>query len=298
MLRLIDHGFSATLHPAHGGLVSALDWTGPDGRVHPLLHAPANARPGGGEPSRFGLWPLVPFANRAFGGRLRFGTEIIDLPLNAPDGRSSIHGFGWQSPWRVAEERRDRVALVHSHEGGEGRGPWTYEARLDLSLSPGHGRIALAVTNTGRRALPFGIGLHPWFPRTAGARFQAEAAGALALGEGYRPTGPGPRPSEMGEHGVWTLPPGRELAASIVDWDGAARLDLPERGLSIRIAASDSLRHPVLWSPPDADFLCFEPQSHGIGAPSEAAAQAVTPMAILQPGETLAGFMDIRPAPL
>jgi aldose 1-epimerase len=49
----------------------------------------------------------------------------------------------------------------------------------------------------------------------------------------------------------------------------------------------------VVWAPPHADFLCIEPQSHGIGAPSEPAAREATPMARLSPGEILTGWMRI-----
>ena len=86
-----------------------------------------------------------------------------------------------------------------------------------------------------------------------------------------------------------------ELAISYVDWTGEASLSTASTGLGIGINASASLRHPVLWSPPDADFVCFEPQSHSIGAPSEPAARVATPLQRLAPGETLSGWMALRP---
>ncbi len=296
MPTLKAHGLSAAISPAHGGIVTALDWRHPDGTVQPLLHGLPGAEPGTAEPNRFGLWPLLPFANRAFDGVLRFGDETIALPLNAPDGRSAIHGFGWQSPWAVEDLRDDRLVMTHVREGGAGRGPWAYHAVMTVALTPGAMRVELAVTNRAGRPLPHGIGLHPWFPRTQEARFAASARGALVLGEAYRPSGSGPLPPDVDSLGRWSLPPDAELAASLVDWDGTARLELPERGLAITIRASDTLRHPVLWSPAGADFLCFEPQSHGIGAASEAAVQAVTPLTVLAAGETLSGWMEIAAA--
>ena len=88
---------------------------------------------------------------------------------------------------------------------------------------------------------------------------------------------------------------GRETAWSFLGWDGIARIETPSTGLAITLTASESLRCPVVWAPAGADFLCVEPQSHAIGAPSEAAARAAAPLRRLQPGETLEGWLRIVP---
>ena len=68
--------------------------------------------------------------------------------------------------------------------------------------------------------------------------------------------------------------------------------------LAVNLSASQSLRSPVVWAPAGADFLCVEPQSHAIGAPSEEAVRKVTPLRRLEPGETLSGWMRIAPQKL
>jgi galactose mutarotase-like enzyme len=50
----------------------------------------------------------------------------------------------------------------------------------------------------------------------------------------------------------------------------------------------------VVWAPAGADFLCVEPQSHAIGAPSEAIVRALTPLKRLESGETLEGWVQDR----
>ena len=50
--------------------------------------------------------------------------------------------------------------------------------------------------------------------------------------------------------------------------------------------------------PAGADFLCVEPQSHAIGAPSEPAARDAAPLKRLVPGETLEGWLRIAPETL
>jgi aldose 1-epimerase len=120
----------------------------------------------------------------------------------------------------------------------------------------------------------------------------------LALGPGYRATGV----TSFNDGGPYAEGPqfGREkeTAHSFIGWDGAAVIETPSSALSIHVEASGSLRCPVVWAPPHADFLCLEPQSHGIGAPSERRAREATPMARLEPGETLSGWMRISASAL
>ncbi len=292
MIALAAHGFEAMIGPACGAVVTQFRWRAPSGAVHDLLFSPAGLNPQTAQPNRFGLWPMVPFANRAFGGIVDDGHRRIQLPLNDPATGSAIHGFGWQSPWQVVAQGRDSARLRHER-AADAAAPYAYAATLDIGLQAGGARLLLAVTNTGDEALPFGIGFHPWLPRAPDTILTIRARQALALGPGYRATGVVDLPGG-GRFGAGaSLPVGEEVAQSLIDWTGEALFTSRASGLSIVIAADHSLRHPVLWSPPGADFVCFEPQSHGIGAPSEAAARAVTPLASLAPGEALSGWMTI-----
>jgi aldose 1-epimerase len=296
LLPLSAHGFSAAVHPAYGALIADLGWTAPSGRRFALLHAPTGAIPGRAKPNRFGLWPMLPFANRAFGGVMDDGVEPFALPLNDPATGSAIHGFGWQASWDLVGRTPSSITLRHDKRGGPD--PYRYSAEMRLSFGEGAARVDLSVRNEAGRALPFGFGLHPWLPRGPGARLRLGAGAALVLGEGYRATGcealAGGGPFGAGA----ALPVDAETAISYVGWDGTAILDDLSTGLRTVMRASETLRHPVLWTPPGADFVCIEPQSHGIGAPSEAAARQATPLARLEPGMSLAGWMTLEPSEL
>jgi aldose 1-epimerase len=295
MIALAAHGLEAMIEPACGAIVTQLRWRAPSGAVHDLLFSPPGLRPQTVQPNRFGLWPMVPFANRAFGGVVDDGHRRIRLPFNDPATGSAIHGFGWQAAWQVIAQEPDFASLRHER-AAEASAPYAYAADLEIALEADGARVSLAVTNTGDEALPFGIGFHPWLPRLPDTVVTVRARRALVLGPGYRATGVTDLP-HGGRFGAGAgLPVGEEVAQSLVDWTGDALFSSRAAGLSIAIAADDSLRHPVLWTPPDADFVCFEPQSHGIGAPSEPAARGVTPLAALAPGETLSGWMTIRAA--
>jgi aldose 1-epimerase len=144
-------------------------------------------------------------------------------------------------------------------------------------------------------ALPFGIGHHPWFPCAPDTRLVMRSTGALVFGEAFRATGRqafaegGPyakaRPFRSADVTAWSL----------LGWDGTARIETPSAGLAITLTASETLRCPVVWAPAQADFLCVEPQSHAIGAPSEPAARMASPLRRLKPGETLEGWLRIVP---
>lgn len=293
MLELRAGGLEAEVVPETGGIVSRLAWTGADGRRRDILHPPGEA-PTTAKPNFFGTWAMLPFANRAFGSVIDDGEARFQVPANDPSG--TIHGFGWQSAWDVL--RYDRGHTVLEHRRGTGADPYRYRARQEIALDEGGMIIRLAITNEADQALPFGIGHHPWFPCAADTRLVMRAAGALVFGEAFRAIGQ----EAFAEGGPYADPrPFRSDAVtawSFLDWDGHARIETPSTGLAITLTASESLSHPVVWAPAGADFLCVEPQSHAIGAPSEPAARAAAPLKRLAAGETLEGWLRIAPEAL
>lgn len=289
MLTLAGGPYTARIAPQAGAIVTALDWRGPDGRSQPLLHAPADAAAQTATPNRFGSWAMLPFANRAFDSLVDDGEARFTVPANDPSG--TIHGFGWQSDWQVERQERGHTVLVHQRSAGPD--PYRYLAKQEIRLDESGMTVMLSLTNEADRALPFGMGLHPWFPCAADTKLGMTATGALVFGDKFRATGTqgfadgGPYAGKP----VFRQP--GETAWSFLGWNGAARIETPSTGLAITITASESLRCPVVWAPAGADFLCVEPQSHAAGAPSEAIVRSVSPLARLQPGESLVGWMRI-----
>lgn len=296
MLVLAAGQLSASIVPEAGGIVSGLNWTGPDGRPHKLLHTPDDTQASTTAPNRFGSWAMLPFANRAFGGVVDDGAQRFSVPHNNPNGDGNIHGFGWQSAWTVLETGRSHALLEHRRT--EGPDPYRYRATQELRLDETGLIIRLAIVNEAAATLPYGIGHHPWFPCAADTRLRMKAKGALVFGEGFRATGHATLEGDGPYAGGPVFATGRETAWSFLGWDGAARIETPSTGLAIVLTASETLRCPVVWAPAGADFLCVEPQSHAIGSPSEAAARAAAPLKLLAPGEALEGWLRIAPEAL
>ncbi|AMJ62348.1 aldose epimerase family protein [Bosea sp. PAMC 26642] len=293
MIELAAGPLSARIVPEAGGIVTALEWRGPDGRVHELLRSPEGVVPSTSVPNPFGTWAMVPFANRAFGGVVDDGQQRFLVPENNLRGEGNIHGFGWQADWEVLRYDRGHTVLEHRRSGGPD--PYRYRAQQDIRLEEAGMTIEISVTNEADLALPYGIGHHPWFPCAADTRLGMTARRALVFGEGFRAAGC----AQLSEDGPYAAAPvfatGSESAWSFLEWGGTARIETPSQGLAITLTASESLRCPVVWAPAGADFLCVEPQSHAIGSPSEEVVRAISPLKRLAPGETLSGWLRIAP---
>ncbi len=274
--------YTATIEPEKGGLVSGLRWKNVE-----LLYSPKTRPQSPNGIQLYGCWPLVPFANRAFEGKLRFEEHEIQLSFN--DDKSTVHGFGWQNAWEV--ETKTPHSVVLTHKSGAAFPPFSYKAMQTIQLDEKGALFALEVKNTGNTPLPYGIGFHPWFNCDYRTLFCAKADARMSFEDKYRPIGKAPLNSTSDFSIAKPVKTGQEIAVNYLRWDGKAQLDYSD--YSILIEASETLRTPVLWSPAKADFVCFEPQSHASGAPSELTAQEHAPLTMLEPGKTLKGWMRI-----
>lgn len=179
---------SATIHPGAGGRLGQLDLG--DG---PLLRMP-DVDPGW---DKWGCFALLPWSNRIPGGRLRFGDLDAQLPVNADDG-SAIHGLVAHVPWSVVSASGDAAELTVVARVD----PYRVRGRQVFQLFADRLHLTLSATNAGDRAVPVGLGIHPWFRRGA-IRVPADQRWP---GEPL-PTGP-PRPVEGAHDLRSTVVPG------------------------------------------------------------------------------------------
>ena len=240
-------------------------------------------------------FPLVPYSNRIRKGRFRFQGDQVALPRNFGDHPHSIHGHGWQAPWRVIEAARDRLVLSYRH--APDAWPFAYQARQAFRLSESALEISLELENLAESEMPAGLGLHPYFPLRGSARLTASVSGVWLTDDEAMPTeriAPPPR---------WDLSRGAEIAGMEIDnvfdgWDGAARIAWPGSGAALTITADVPLRHLVVFAPPGSDFFCVEPVSHMTDAFNLAAGGlADTGMRVVAPGETLSARVTFAPEP-
>jgi aldose 1-epimerase len=247
--------------PELGGGVARFDLVRSDG-VAALFRPWDGAR---ADPNTLGCYVLCPFSNRISGGGLAAGDRLWPLFPNVADEPYPIHGDAWQQRWTVVESSGTALGLVL--ESGA-MPPFAYRAQLSYELADHALTARLTVQHQGGVAVSYGLGLHPWLPRTPATTLQA-AAEAVWL---ERPDHLPDRCVTIGERPDWDFRAPRRLPDSwvnngFVGWDGRAQIAWPERGLGLEIAASDALRTYVLYAPgAEAGFFCFEPVSHAVDA--------------------------------
>jgi aldose 1-epimerase len=245
----------------------------------------------GGDPHALGCFPLLPYGNRLGGGRFRWLGVDYTLERNFGDNPHSIHGVGWQRGWAVEASNRQSVTLRLDHPTGPSW-PFAFTAKVRYDLSDTALAITIQMTNRHATAVPAGIGLHPFFPKSNDPWLRFNATGAWDNGADALPIRHGSPRLE------WLHDKPRRMRESRLDncftgWDG--RAELLAGPASVRIEASPGFRHLQVFTPSWADFVCVEPVSHMPDAINRPGALIEQAMDILGPDATLAGTIRFTP---
>lgn len=281
---LANAALRAQLEPEWGGALVRFERTA-GGAVQPLFR-PWRAEPDDvalpPDPNRLACYPLLPWSNRISRGGFVCEGRRIELPRNRGDEPWPIHGSGWQRPWRIEDSGEDYALLSLEEFARDG---YCYRASLQYLLGADALDVRLSATNTGPWTLPFGLGLHPFFPRDPDTRLYAPAR-EVWLNDGRTPL---PRQlATIPER--WRFGGARPLPADCVDhgfagWSGEAWICWPRRGLRLELRAD--VDRFVLYTPKDADYFCFEPVDHAIDAVNLPGGAGVHGMTLLASGQSL-----------
>jgi aldose 1-epimerase len=238
------------------------------------------------DPTQLACNLLVPWSNRISGGGFRFGNQFYSIKPTYFDDPLPLHGNGWLSEWELR-------ALTHDHASLElvsaGPGPFSYVAQVDYELDASALTVSLFVESRAEMDLPFGLGFHPWLPRTANTRLWAPAQRVWLEDERHLPTGSVP----VADRPDWEFSQLRPLPKGwinngFVGWNRRALVEWPEPGLTLDIEASEALGTYLLYSPTaDSSFFCFEPVSHPVDAHNLPGGPAANGLVVLAPGEKL-----------
>ena len=271
MLRLQNGALSVDLSPQRARLSGAM-W---DGRA---FFAPGRA-----------CFPLMPLGNRVEGNRFALNGQDHHFQPNTPESLY-LHGDGWLADWQVVTTtaRSTRLALDQTHPAAS---PHIYHSDMSVALEDAALCITLSVTNRGDRTMPFGLRLHPFFPRCPGTRITAPAHAYWTEGAGYLPDQCGPIPATANFSTPPSLPQHR-LSNAYEGWAGHARIDWPDTRLRLDLTADPIFAHVMAYAPDDdASFFCLEPMTH---LPNALALQGPQALQLLSPGESLCGSITFR----
>lgn len=234
---------------------------------------------------------MLPWSNRISGGGFMHRDRFHPMTPNRAGEPYPIHGDGWLQRWQWALHGRDaaEMALASRHHRGD---PYAYDATQRLQLVDGGLDQSIEVTHRGDTPLPYGLGLHPWFPCDADARVTARVDGVWLAG-----SDPIPVAHTTQIPPDWDLNAAAPMRGDLIDnaytgWDGFARIDFPQRGhaVTLRMHPLDAPHGPVppswclVYRPPGGPAFCVEPITQPIDAFHLAGAPGLVELAA---GETL-----------
>lgn len=257
--------------------------------LRPWSGAPGATGAPGGDAFDSGCIVLAPFSNR-ISKPFEWEGRTHALTPNRPGSPFPIHGDAWARAWTV-ESRQAGAVRLGLEDGGFG--PFRYEARLSYVLSPDALVARLTLTSRATSSLPFGVGFHPWFPKSAETRLQFAATGVWLSDDRRIPTGVAPAPIPTG----WDFSAPRPLPRGLIDngfagWDGVARITQGADAVSVDLSAGKGLGTLLVFSPDEAaGFFCAEPVSHPVDAHNLPGRPGLVTLA---PGETLEAEMRLE----
>jgi aldose 1-epimerase len=285
VLQLRNRRLDVRILPEVGGGIAHLDWLGrnePVALMRPgdLTRTTANGKT---DPNQLACYPLVPWSNRIADGGFVVDGRRIALSPNRDDEPFPIHGSGWQRAWQVQAHDEHEVSLVLDEAAPDG---YAYRASLRYVLHEDALQVELRVTNTGPFAMPFGLGLHPFFPRHGQVALHAPAP-QVWINDGHSPlpvafTDVPPAWDFSQERGL----PDSGLNHGFRSWTGDAVISWADLGLHLHVETDvDAF---VLYTPADLGFFCFEPVDHAINAVHLPGGAVANGMTLLPPQASLA----------
>ncbi|SDQ01992.1 aldose 1-epimerase [Ectopseudomonas guguanensis] len=256
LLTLRDSLTQLTLAPELGA--SLVNWVRlSDGRAL-LRHSDEQALDAA-NPRRLACYPLLPWSNRIGGGGFATPAGWQSLSANTDHEPLPIHGSAWQQPWQVVDVTSDSASLQLDSQV-----PFPYRATLQVGLANGCLRLSLHATHLGQQPTWYGLGLHPYLPRTTHTRVQAKADGVWLCGE-----------DKLSSHWVelpeaWNFAEPRLLPQQLVDnafshWPGDARIIQTDAGYQL-VCHAHGADVFLLFCPQGQNFFCFEPVTHPVNA--------------------------------
>lgn len=256
------------LVPSLGGSVAAWQLERPQGPLD--LWRPWD----GQTPDLYKLasFAMVPWSNRISGGGFTHDGKFHPMRPNRAGEPYPIHGDGWLQPWRLSQPAPGTMVMTLESHRFDGN-PYDYEATQVFRLVEGGLDQELKVRNLASGSLPFGLGVHPWFPRTANTRITAPVQGTWLCGDDPLPTAH----TQVFPDG-WNLNEGVQALGPLIDngftgWGGSARISWPELGLQLSVTMPDFERDGgadrhfcLIYRPPQGPAFCFEPITQPIDA--------------------------------
>ena len=226
-------------------------------------------------------YPLVPYSNRLAYRKFRWkGLDHTTQP-NFDDSPHSVHGMGWQRPWRIVSSSVLEVVVELVHPG-DADWPFAFEATQYFALTPDSLTVKMMLANTAAVTQPVGLGWHPYFTKRARSRLHIELESRWDADAAELPV------RKVAQPGIDSDVSHLDYDNCFDGWNGPARI----RDEKFSLQLSASLDHLVVFTPQDRDYFCVEPVSHVSNA-IHMADPAAHGLRSLAPGESFEATMKL-----
>lgn len=259
VLSLKNGRLAVDLAPSSGGSIAAFRVDGAD-----VLRPMAAADIASGKGNNGSAYPLVPFSNRIANGRLDFEGGTFQLAQNWPGVNHPMHGDGWSHAWQVERADTTSAEIAYMHDPVPQGWPFRYRARQAYRLDADRLTVTMAIDNLEQRAVPAGLGLHPFFVRDTDSELQCRTEAVWRTNAEVLPI------ARIVVPPAYDFSRSRNVNDVTLDncfdgWDGRATIRWPSRKLRLVLGASSTFRHAVIYVPPGKPYFCVEPVSHANG---------------------------------
>jgi aldose 1-epimerase len=232
------------------------------------------------------MFPLVPYSNRLGYRRFRWRGKDHATRANVAGAPHSLHGLGWQRPWRIVSSSALEVVLELRHLP-DADWPFAFTARQYFALSAASFSARLQLTNDADVDQPVGLGWHPYFVRRPRSRMHIELSHRWDADATLLPT------RKVAQHGIDSDLSHLAFDNCFEGWRGPARIR--DERFSLQLASS--LPYLVVYTPPERDYFCIEPVSHVSNA-IHMAEPGAHGLIALAPGATFDAWMRLDVAVL
>ena len=248
--------------PSFGGSISRFAEINADNSFNWLRPTPDDALQFF-DPLKMACFPLVPYSNLIRNGCFKLGDRLIQLPLHIPNFSHTSHGDGWLQPWQIATATDSSLETYYRHE--EPENPYIYTAIQKFTVRENLLGVEVSVRNESDQTLPFGLGLHPYFPYAEEAVLTTICKEVWEIDTDLLPT----KRIRIPER--WDLSSGLRLHGSNLNhnfgrWCRKAIIEWPKHERTLTMTASTEIEHLVLYAPEGKDFFCVEPVTHTVDA--------------------------------
>ncbi|WGS51896.1 aldose 1-epimerase [Paraburkholderia sp. D15] len=284
------------LAPEVGGALAAFYEVTPEGPLHWLRPATPAAF-AGRDPLQMASFPLFPYCNRIRDARFTFDGATIDLAGNDPRFAHALHGNAWRHPWQVGARSDSAVELHFEHQPDMrrvGDWPFRYRATQRIALRDGALVITMSAQNLSGRPMPFGMGHHPYYPRTAATRVYAGVQAMWHADADVLPTHLGAHPAV---DALRTGMPADEfdLDNNFANWSREATIAWPDEQRQLTMTADAPFDHMVVFAPANDPQLCVEPVTNTTDCFNAVGPREQVGGCVLQPDEGIAATLRWTP---